>query len=84
MVNVYWSNVSMAEIMKQPIEEELQEWRILKSFLIDYPCNSEQAKFNELIEAAPARVIVKFILDENKFLREQVHFYRTAFENLTK
>jgi len=56
--------------MAQNPEEELAEWRMLKSWLMDYPHDDDQASINESIHNAPARQVVKHILDEFQRLKE--------------
>jgi len=74
----------MDKIINQPIEEELKEWRELKSWLMDYPCDEDDAKFNKMIEDAPARAIVKYIKGAHIHLKNQVEFYKNLTKDLTK
>jgi len=66
--------------MNQPIEEELKEWRELKSWLMNHQWDEKDAKFNELIANAPARAIVKVILNERRLLIERIEFYKKLYE----
>jgi len=72
----------MAEIIKQSVEEELAEWRVMKSLLMNPYPTKENEKFNKLIEDAPARAIVKFFMDEQQSLKDRIAAYEKQLDDL--
>jgi len=64
--------------MQSP-EEELEEWRALKGWLMDYPSCEDDIAINNAIHNAPARQIVKHIQDE--FQRLKMKYYAEKISN---